>query len=126
MIDFFFNRNIFRVNKYDPLKHSKSHRNRQCSLPQVRRTRGANTFPLRNQSPTLESLTRPVQPGVPSDPQQPGGDSFSTPLREPGSLSGRRVATCDGMTTPLGTVFFLKNIGLSFEYFDVIYLFQFV
>ena len=69
------------MNKYDPSKHSKSHQDTQCSLPQVRRTRGANTFSLRNQSPTLESLIRPMQPGFPSDPQQPGGDS-STPLRD--------------------------------------------
>ena len=31
---------FIHMNKYDPLKLSKSHQNRKCSLPQVRDTRG--------------------------------------------------------------------------------------
>ena len=54
---------FIHMNKYDPLKHSKSHQDRQSNLPQVRRTRGANTFLLRNPFPTFESLIRLMQIG---------------------------------------------------------------
>uniref|UniRef100_A0A6N2KR86 Core Histone H2A/H2B/H3 domain-containing protein n=1 Tax=Salix viminalis TaxID=40686 RepID=A0A6N2KR86_SALVM len=69
-------------NHAPPVIVARGRTRHQCStaaaaVPGVRRTRGANTFPLRNQSPTLESLSRPVQIGCSSDPQQPGGDSSS-------------------------------------------------
>ena len=126
----FFNRNHFFVNKYDLLKHLKSHQGRQCSLPQVRRMRGANTFPLRNQSPTSNLWPDQCKSGDPSDPQQQGGDSSTAPLRDTKKTplaGGRRTLIFWGANRwrlHWGQVFFLKkNIGLSFEYFDVIYLF---
>ncbi|KAG5223907.1 terpene synthase [Salix suchowensis] len=51
------------------------------------------------------------------DPQQPGGDSFSTPSREPGSLPGCRAATCDTFSRMM-TMKYTKIVSLVDDTYD--------
>jgi len=78
------------------------------SLPKVGRTRGANTFPLRNQSLALESLKDQLGFLVTIIL---GGDSLypQSKQKTPKPIEDRRDAAlrprgCDRMATPLGTL----------------------
>ena len=75
------------------------------SLPQLGHTRGANTFPLRNQSLALESLkdqfgflVTKILDGDSKEPNQQNKTKKSP------SNAARIFLTCDRMATPLGTL----------------------